>query len=101
MIRKLRNLTLVFSITIIVSCSDKNEDQLVLNEEFISVEIPDGYKSSDNAGESSEMEEAILNIKVIDENGNEVIGQAEFVLPDNNESLISLEMTANIFEELI
>ncbi len=87
----------------LISCA-KNTSQV--NDEFVQVNIPETfqYKSSQNSltskTETLDTESEVIDIKLIDENGQEVIGKIRFTMPsDDSISLVNLEVTNNLVEE--
>jgi len=79
-----------------ISCSEKNDEEQI-NYDFVDVEIPSYLTSTLKS--TTEADTVVMDIKVTDDNGNEVIGKMEFLIPvDEDNTLISFRMTSNIFE---
>ena len=69
---------------------------------FSEVVIPDNYKSaiSNGIGAPTEFEVEEIDVKVITNEGKEIIGKLRFTMPvGDEETLIKFEMTNNIFGE--
>jgi len=80
-----------------ISCSEKNDEEQI-NYDFVDVEIPSYLTSTLKS--TTEADTVVMDIKVTDDNGNEVIGKMEFLIPvDEDNTLISFRMTSNIFED--
>lgn len=94
---KLRKTALLLGlIMFFTSCNEEN-DALESEIEFVSVDIPEGYKSSEN-GRGTEEEELTFEVTVMAENGVSSIGYGRMVFPDD-ESISSFELSENIFAE--
>lgn len=104
----LKNSLLVFLLTgSLFNCTSESvkselEDQALT---FIEFSIPSVYQYEDSDLATSKgnfgLEEEVIKLKAIDENGKEIIGYARFTMPDNaDEKLIKAELTSNIVEGL-
>ena len=97
--RKFKILLTATLVTVALIACNEQAEVTTSEPEFVEVSIPSDYKASTSTRTSSDIEEVIVDIKVIDNEGNESIGQAKLVMPEDDETLISFEMTSNIFEE--
>ena len=79
------------------SCS-KSKEEKPKELDYVDVELPSALKSALKA--AGEVQIFEKDIKVIKDDGTEVIGKMRFAIPENDDfTLVAFEMTSNIFEE--
>jgi hypothetical protein len=96
---------LFFCILFIAVASCTEDSTEVKNEDFVALSIPDIYqfKASQNYASgkslSTKMHIEVLSVKVIKEDGQEVMGKIRFTIPDDDSfTLANLEMTSNLLK---
>jgi len=88
---------LLFAIAF-AACNEQ-EDLVASEPEFVDVVIPELHKSHNSNGRTSSANSDIheIDVKLIKEDGTEVLGKMRFTMPD--QKLEKFEMTDNLFDE--
>ncbi len=89
--------TLLILAVLAVACSDEKAEITPAEPEFISIAIPETYRTNLENQRSNELDVAEVGIKVTKEDGEVVIGKMRFTMPaTDDETLVNFEMTENL-----